>query len=303
MSRVRRMLGLSFVQVAVEVVAAGLLLGLSHEAFVAQRRPAYPAEGFDLVENVLSAALLLGLLVLAARLLERRPLAEIGIARPGAVRAGLLGFAGGAAMFAAVVGILAVAGWYRVTGVEPLARLLRLLLPWLALIVATAAVEEFLFRGILFRLAERALGSWLAVLLSAVLFGLSHMSTAHATVVGALAIAVGGGVVMAALFVLTRSLWPVIGLHAGWNFCEGPLFGAPISGYLNFPSLLHPSIAGPASWTGGAYGPEAGLLPIIVGLTVSAALFALAVRRGRLVAPPRRWWVRRAWPAPPTVGA
>jgi hypothetical protein len=54
-------------------------------------------------------------------------------------------------------------------------------------------------------------------------------------------------------------LWLPIGLHLGWNFFEGNIFGFPVSGLDTFRLIRH-SINGPTWLTGGPFGPEAGLI-------------------------------------------
>ncbi len=89
---------------------------------------------------------------------------------------------------------------------------------------------------------------------------------------------------------LTRSLWWVTGLHLGWNFFEGPIFGTQISGGTTS-GLFHASVTGPQVWTGGAFGPEAGLVVILVVGSSGLLLCGLAARQHRTMAPP---WLQRA---------
>jgi hypothetical protein len=80
------------------------------------------------------------------------------------------------------------------------------------------------------------------------------------------------------------SLWLPIGLHFGWNFTEGVVLGAPLSGSgIDLPGLLvaHPS--GPELLTGGRFGPEAGLPALLLCLVVAAFLLRDAHRRGRII--------------------
>jgi hypothetical protein len=55
-----------------------------------------------------------------------------------------------------------------------------------------------------------------------------------------------------------------MGMHAGWNFFQGPIFGFSVSG-LTTESLLHHSLTGKTWITGGEFGPEAGIavVPVI----------------------------------------
>ena len=79
-----------------------------------------------------------------------------------------------------------------------------------------------------------------------------------------------GGLFLAYGYVRTRSLWLPVGLHIGWNFFEGVVFGFPVSGLDIYP-LLRIKVNGPVLWTGGAFGPEAGLI-VLPALILGAAL-------------------------------
>src|SRR5262249_14034479 len=156
--------------------------------------------------------------------IERRPLHELGTV--GAAPELAMGLVIGAALFAAVAGVLALAGALDVRRGQGMG-----VLPGLVGMAAISSVsEEVLVRGIVSRSTEEALGSWLALLISATLFGLGHIGNPHATVWSALAISIEAGVLLAAAYMLTGRLWLPIGLHAAWNFTEGGLFGAATSG-------------------------------------------------------------------------
>jgi hypothetical protein len=80
-------------------------------------------------------------------------------------------------------------------------------------------------------------------------------------------------------YILTGSLALPIGLHLTWNFFQGSIFGFPVSGIaFNVATLIAIKQEGPVVWTGGAFGPEAGLLGI-VAIVIGCALIV--------------WWVQR----------
>ena len=152
-----------------------------------------------------------------------------------------------------------------------------------------AVMEELLLRGVLFRIVEESLGSWIALGLSALVFGALHAFNPGATLASTMAIALEAGVLLASAYMYTRTLWMPIGLHLGWNFTEGGIFGASVSGGkaqggrvsdLHCPDLL----------TGGTFGPEASLIAVLVCLTAGLAFLVLAVRRKHVVAP---IWARK----------
>ncbi len=145
-------------------------------------------------------------------------------------------------------------------------------------------------RAIVFRIVEESLGTWTALALSASLFGFLHAFNPGATATSTAAIALEAGILLAAAFLFTRRLWMAIGLHAGWNFTEGGLFGASVSGGAAH-GLLRSRFSGAPLLSGGAFGPEASIVAVLVCLTAGILLLARARRRGHFVQP---FWRRRA---------
>ena len=225
--------------------------------------------------------------VFVGRLIERRPLATNGLGGRGLGTGVVGGFVLGALLISIVIGVLATWGWYVVDGAawqQPAAW--AGVLGALVLFLAVAVFEEVAFRGVLFRIIEEGLGSWLALAITAGFFGLVHLANANATLSGAAGVVLGG-VLFGAAYVLTRSLWLAIGIHWSWNFFLAAVFGAPSSGRSLEDSLVQSNIRGPELWTGGGFGPEAGLILHIAVATVSVVMLVLAVRRGNVVTP--RW--------------
>lgn len=148
----------------------------------------------------------------------------------------------------------------------------------------SAVGEELVFRGVLYRTLEDSLGSLAAVILSAALFGLLHAINPGATAISTAAIALEAGVLLAAAYAASRSLWFPIGLHFGWNFTEGGVFGAAVSGGQSH-GLLDTRFTGPELWSGGAFGPEASIIAVAVCLVFAAILIWSAIRRERWIAP------------------
>ena len=233
------------------------------------------------VVPLVAAAGALAIYVAYVRWVERRPIHELS--SPGAAAELGRGAALGALLFAATIAVL----W--ALGAAEIARGNGSEVGFaLAGAISAAVVEEILFRAILFRLVERSLGTWLALALSAALFGAIHAFNHGATVVSTIAIALEAGVLLAAAFATTRRLWLPFGLHAAWNFTEGGVFGARVSGGAR-DGLLASRFEGTPWITGGEFGPEASILAIAICLTAGIALLIAARRRGQFLPP---WWRR-----------
>ncbi|MEX0680698.1 MAG: CPBP family intramembrane glutamic endopeptidase [Balneolales bacterium] len=112
-----------------------------------------------------------------------------------------------------------------------------------------------------------------AVAISSLIFGALHLGNPHATVFGAIVIVLAG-VMLALPYVLTGQLGMSVGIHFAWNFIQGGVYGFPVSGMRFRQSILQFEHTGPASWTGGSFGPEGGLLGIF---GVMALLIAVLV--------------------------
>ena len=118
--------------------------------------------------------------------------------------------------------------------------------------------EELLSRGYHLQVIESATNISVGVIVSAIIFGMLHIFNPNATWVSTIGI-IFAGLFLGFAYVRTRSLWLPIGLHIGWNFSEGVIFGFPVSGWTGY-QIINNSFTGPLLWTGGSFGPEAGLI-------------------------------------------
>lgn len=158
---------------------------------------------------------------------------------------------------------------------------------------SVAVNEELLFRGVVFRILEERVGTWIALVASSLLFGLIHLVNGGATLEGTLAIALQGGMLTASAYVATRSLWVAIGLHFAWDFVESGIFGVADSGTAS-EGLLHSTLTGPTVLTGGSFGPEASLVALLV-CAVPTILFLRSAARDGLLRPAP--WRAKSLPA------
>jgi len=229
---------------------------------------------FDLASGAFLAVAMIVSYRLAVRLIERRSATELGI--HGAFSGVVGGAVVGACLFLAVYATLLFKGFAHITGLSITSGVETAL----AISIASAVGEEIVFRGIFFRVFEEGFGTLAAIVVSSALFGLLHAMNHGATLWSSSAIALEAGALLGAAYAASRTLWLPIGLHFGWNFTEGGIFGAAVSGN-TFHGLVANTVAGPAFWTGGEFGPEASIVTVAICPAVAAVLLIFAVMRGQ----------------------
>jgi uncharacterized protein len=143
-----------------------------------------------------------------------------------------------------------------------------------------AAWEEALFRGYPFQVLVEGIGAWPAIVLSSAVFAVAHGQNPEVTWLALLNIFLAG-VLLAVAYLRTRSLWFATAVHLGWNWTMAFWLDLPVSGLTGFNTPLYSGVeAGPEWWTGGAFGPEAGLaatLVLLVGVVWLLRTRTLAV--------------------------
>ena len=146
----------------------------------------------------------------------------------------------------------------------------------------SGVVEEIIFRGILFRYFEQKSGSLTAIIGSSILFGIGHLLSPGANIFTVLASVIEAGFFFSIIYIITRSLWWVIGTHAAWNFVQSIILGIPVSGNFN-EGLIVSQANGPDILSGGSYGLEASIVTFILISSLSALSFWWAHKEGLLL--------------------
>jgi len=200
---------------------------------------------------------------LTLRLFERVSLAEIGLGwTPASRRHLILGLAGGAGAACLVLALPLAAGAARFTPVAGAEPHLRSMLFLMIILLFGAVGEEILFRGYAFQAMLAVIGPFATILPVGVLFGLLHAANPEVTRLGIINTCLWG-VLLGYSFLRSGDLWLPIGLHLGWNWAL-PWFGVSLSGFrMEVTGYALDWRVGPA-WSGGAYGPEGGLLTTLV---------------------------------------
>lgn len=212
--------------------------------------------------------------VLSVRIMRRwfdgPELLDLGLRlRPGWVVDSLVGLTLGPAMFGTILLVLLAAGWASMTaGSITTGQLLTAFITY----VLVAIAEEVFARGWILQVLEQGRGRRWAVIGSAAIFSLLHAFNPGFTVTALVGLFLAG-LLFAQAYLVTRQLWLPIALHLSWNFAEGPLFGFPVSGLASH-GLATVTPTGPELVTGGAFGPEAGLV-VVVGMGLAAGVIWL----------------------------
>lgn len=215
--------------------------------------------------------------LILVRFIERRRPVELSL-RP-ALRETAVGLAFGAILITSVIAVLWVAGAYRVAGTDPAADWV---VPLLTGGIGAAISEEIIFRGVVYRICEEGMGTIWALAISSVFFGLVHLGNEGSTAWSAAAIAIEAGLLLGLVYHVTRSLWVCIGLHAGWNFFQGYVWGVPVSG-TDANGFITAVREGPDWLTGGAWGAEGSVVAVLLNFAVAVVLLEMARRRKTLV--------------------
>lgn len=249
--------------------------------------PWIPEGGVYLIlEELVVLVVVVGSVYPARRFLDRRSLGSLGIAwKPGSLRQFLVGFfIAGISMSLLFFTFLGM-GWLQVDGFvwqnQAWSAILGSLGISLLVHLMVGFSEELMARGYWMQNLAEKLGLPWAAVLSAALFSLLHAGNPGYSWMAFLGL-FAGGFDVAYGYARTRSLWLPIGLHMGWNFFEGAVYGFTVSGAQEAGLVLQ-RVVGPELWTGGGFGPEAGLLMLAavgVNLILISYLDSIPKNRG-----------------------
>ncbi len=271
-------------------------------------RPGREMGGFDrsflpgspappLIGSVAALMVVLLSVWLAGRFIDRRSFADFGFHLGGGWWLDLLfGMALGAFLMTGIFLVELGMGWITINAAfrslvpgTPFA--IAILLP-ATVFLCVGFYEELLARGYQLRNAAEGLNLpfvgprnavLLAWVLSSAFFGYLHASNPNATLWSTFNVALAG-LMLGFGYVLTGELAIPIGLHVAWNTFQGSVFGFPVSGLQPVgATFLSTNQGGPVLWTGGAFGPEGGLLgpaAMILGILLTALWVRL--RGGRV---------------------
>ena len=224
--------------------------------------------------TIVVTAIILGLYAVFVKLFEKHWPTDLSLRQ--LVPHTLLGLLVGFVFMVLVVCIIVASGcatvvWDDFTGVEQFSVIMMFLV--------VAVGEEILCRGVIFRWIDERWGVWVALVVSALIFGWGHIGNDNATWWSSLAISIEAGLLLGASYKWSGSLWVPIGIHWAWNYTQGNIFGLAVSGNGTGDTIFATTVNGPDIITGGAFGPEASIIAVILGTLYTIVFLRNRYRR------------------------
>jgi len=232
------------------------------------------------LSQIIELVIFISSIYIARRFLDKRSFVSLGLqVNKQAFIDILIGIAITFVMMGSIYLAEVVAGWLTFESfawqTEPAINVITGVLMFFVVFIFVGWNEELLSRGYHLQTIASGTNMFWGVVISSSVFGLAHLGNPNATWVSAAGIFFAG-IFLAYGYLRTGQLWLSIGLHIGWNFFEGVVFGFPVSG-LDIYRLIRHQVQGPEIWTGGAFGPEAGLI-VLPALVIGAVLIYLYTR-------------------------
>ena len=231
-----------------------------------------------ILEQILNLLVYTGSVYIARRWLDKRSFESLGLKLDQqAVIDVLVGIGIALVQMSSIYVVMLGLGWLKFEGFvwefDPINVVITGVLTFFIGFIFVGWNEEIFSRGYHLQTITSGTNLFWGVIISSAVFGLLHLGNPGATWVSTAGIFFAG-IFLAYGYIRTRQLWLPIGLHIGWNFAEGVVFGFPVSGLEEIYKLIRIQVTGPEIWTGGPFGPEAGLI-VLPALIVGAFLIYL----------------------------
>lgn len=232
----------------------------------------------NLIKGIIVSALAVTSYILFFKYYEKRAVTEISAKR--LAQNLIFGTLIGVVLQSLTVLVIYLNGSFSIVAVNPVSFIL---IP-LTIAFTVAIIEEILVRGIVFRIIEEKLGSYIALLISGIIFGALHLANPNSTLLSGLCITIAG-FLLGAAFIYSRNLWFPIAIHFAWNFMQSGIFGAITSGNEKTASLLATKIEGATLITGGEFGPEGSVQATLFCLIAVIILLTLSKKENKIIKP------------------
>ncbi len=233
----------------------------------------------NLITGLVVAILSIASYIYLYKFYERRAISEFS--KNGLLKNLTLGVILGTMLQSLTILVIYLKGGYSIISINPVL----FLVPPLTMALTSAIFEETLVRGIIFRITEEKLGSYFALIISAVLFGAMHLANPNSSLTVAIGLAIQAGLLLGSAFIYSRNLWFPIAIHFAWNFTQSAIFGANVSGNTISKTLITSKIEGAVWFTGGQFGPEGSIQATVFCLIATIVLLTLSHKEGKIMKP------------------
>lgn len=233
----------------------------------------------NLIIGLLGAILSIISYIYLFKFYEKRKITEFS--KIGIIKNLIIGITLGVVLQSLTILVIYLNNGYTIVSLNPIL----FLIPPLTMAVRSAIFEETLFRGIIFRIIEEKLGSYIALLISALIFGVLHFTNPNSSLAAGIGLAIQAGLLLAAAYIYSRNLWFPISIHFAWNFTQSAIFGANVSGNTISETLITSRIEGAEWFTGGQFGPEGSIQATVFCLIATIVLLVLSHKNGKIIKP------------------
>jgi len=233
----------------------------------------------NLIGGIFTAILAIISYTYLFKLYEKREITEFS--KKGIIKNLSIGIVLGAILQSLTILVIYLKGGYSVISINPIL----FIIPPLTMGITSAIIEEVIIRGIIFRIPEEKLGSYISLLISALIFGALHMGNPNSSFSAGIGIAIQAGLLLGAAYIYSRNLWFPIAIHFAWNFTQSAIFGANVSGGSISKTLITSKIEGAEWFTGGQFGPEGSIQATAFCLIATIILLVLSHKQGKIIKP------------------
>jgi hypothetical protein len=236
----------------------------------------------NLIKGIIASSAVISTYIYFFRKYEKREIKEFS--SKGIAKYLLSGTMIGVVLQSLTMLVIVLNGGFEIVSVNPISYVI---IPF-TIAFTVAVFEEILIRGIIFRIIEEKLGSYISLLISAIIFGALHLLNPNSTLISGLCVGIEAGLLLGAAYIYTRNLWFPIAIHFAWNFMQSGIFGAITSGNEKTSSLLTTKLTGNSFITGGEFGPEGTIQALI--FCVLASIVLLQLSKHKLIHP---YWKKK----------
>ena len=266
-----------FLRALVYFVALALVNALSFRGIGDMLSRVVPSWASILAEGLIYLLGVVGLTWAFCRFVDHTSIRSLGLQTRRWLAKLAAGWGLGTLLQLLIFAVLGVAGWLTAewADVQPV-DLSVSIISWLII----SFNEELAFRGYILQRLAQAWGMPAAVVVSSLVFAMVHVLNPNVQPLAMVSLFIAG-LLLACAYLVSRSLWLPIGLHIGWNLAEIHLLGFPGSG-VQQPALVHSTVNGPELMTGGAFGPEGGLVGLAataLGIVILLVGYQIVARR------------------------